>query len=89
MFSFRRARPKRSAPVKIQVVNAIELNPYSNYILFVDGDLHKRPEVESMLKDLKSHGVRNVVSFMLSGSPDEAIQVISKEKRHAPSKTRH
>jgi hypothetical protein len=81
MFSFH--KPHKRRKVKLDIINAIELKPEANYILVCDTKTFKREQVESMLKDLKRHGVRNVVSFMLSGSPDEAIQLITKEKSSA------
>lgn len=82
-------KPKSQRRVKLDIINAIELKPEANYILVVNGKDIKRPEIESMLKELKKSGVRNVVSFMLSGSPDEAIQLISKEKKHATTQRSH
>ena len=82
-------KPKRQRKVKLDIINAIELKPEANYILVCDAKTFKRAEVETMLKDLKKAGVRNVVSFMLSGSPDEAIQLITKEKKHAAKKPSH
>lgn len=73
-------KPKRQRKVKLDVINAIELKPEANYILVCDTKTFKREEIESMLKDLKKAGIRNVVSFMLSGSPDEAIELVTKEK---------
>lgn len=87
MFSFR--KPHKQRKVKLDIINAIELKPEANYILVCDTKIFKREQVESMLKDLKKSGVRNVVSFMLSGSPDDAIQLITKEKPHAAKKLSH
>lgn len=83
---FKQSKPKPAKAVKLNIINAIELKPEANYILVVDGKILKRPEVERVLKDLKKHGIRNVVSFMLSGSPDDAIQLITKEKTNGKHK---
>lgn len=82
-------QPKRERKVKLDIINAIELKPEANYILVCDTKYFKREEIESILKDLKKHGIRNVVSFMLSGSPEDAVQLITKEKPHAAKKPSH
>lgn len=68
--------------VKLDIINAIELKPECNYLLVTDKPLMNQEQIKQLLKDLKRAGVRNVVGFMLSGDPDDAVQVISKEKSH-------
>lgn len=80
---------KSAAQVKLNIVNAIELKSEANYILVADTAHFTRPELEGIMKDLRKAGVRNVVSFLLAGSPEEAVQLISKESKHATKKSRH
>ena len=47
-------KPKSQRRVKLDIINAIELKPEANYILVVNGKDIKRPEIESMLKELRS-----------------------------------
>lgn len=71
----------KSKTVKLNIINAIELKPEANYILVADNRNITQANLAKIMADLRKAGVRNVVSFMLSGSPDDAIQLISKEKR--------
>lgn len=79
-------KPERK--VRLDVINAVELKPEANYILVADHKHFSRPDMEQVMKDLRKAGVRNVVSFLLGGSPEEAVQIISKEKTHATKSTR-
>ena len=74
--------------VKLDIINAIELKPEANYVLVADANRIDRGTMLKVMADLRRAGVRNVVSFMLSGRPEDAIQVISKEKKHATVKAR-
>lgn len=81
-------KPVRERKVKLDIINTVELKPECNYLLLTDKRLMNQEQIKQLLKDLKKAGVRNVVGFMLSGDPDDAVQVISKEKpKHA--KPRH
>lgn len=79
--------PKRSRDIQI-TVRAVALDPAASYIIVANPNNMAEPAVKNLMKDLRKTGVKNVVAFMLSGSPDDAIQVIEKGKKHATSKTR-
>lgn len=81
---------RKRKPVQFNVINAVELKPEANYIIFADESSGlNRAEVQKLLHDLRKAGVRNVVSFLLSGNPDEAVQIISKEKNRATTRHRN
>lgn len=83
------SKPQPKKQVKLNVINAVELNPYSNYILICDSGVFTRKELEQVMKDIRRAGVKNVVGFMLSGNPEDSIQVIAKERKSATKKSSH
>lgn len=72
-------KPQRK--VKFDIINAIELKKECNYLLVTDKHTMNHEQIQQLLKDLKKAGIKNVVSFMLSGDPDDAVQVINEEKK--------
>jgi hypothetical protein len=67
--------------VKIDVINAIELRRDSTYILVADQRHVARDDIMFLMSDMRKSGIRNVVGFMLSGSPEESIQFVQHHKR--------
>lgn len=63
--------------VKLEIIKAIELRKDANYILIGEMDGVSRKDMETMLKQIRKAGISNVVAFMLSGNPDEAIQTVN------------
>lgn len=83
---FKRSAVPQQKPVNINVINALELHKDSTYILLADSTALSRSDMEQVMKDIKRSGVRNVVSFMLAGSPDDAIQLVERNKPRAKGK---
>lgn len=67
--------------VKIDVINAIELHEDSTYLLLADSHAVSRSDMEELMISIKKQGVRNVVGFMLGGSPDESIQLVERSNK--------
>lgn len=83
MFKFWR---KKQA-VKVEVINAIELRKDSTYILVANTTQVKQADIQSIMANMRRAGIKNVVGFMLSGAPEDAIQFVTQEKKaHATKK---
>lgn len=62
--------------VSLNVINAIELKKDSTYILVANTKTVGKEDIQTIMKDIRKAGVKNVVAFMLSGNPDEAVQFV-------------
>lgn len=72
--------------VKIDVINAIELKPDATYILVADHNAVTKADINDLMVNMRKAGVKNVIGFILGGSPEEHIQFVEHHKRKRGSK---
>lgn len=87
MYSLWRSQPQtKEKPVKLNVVNAIELKQDANYILVADSRHVTDKDMLDIIKQCKKYGVNNVVAFLMNGGGKSAVQLIDRPKPRRTTK---
>lgn len=79
MFSLRRKPPEPKA-AKLNIVNALQLQKDSNYLLLADTRHITEDELKTMIAQIRKAGIQNVVGFLLQGGKRTSVHFIDRSK---------
>lgn len=70
-------KPKPAA--KLNIINALELQKDSNYILLADTRHVTDAEMQKIISQIRKAGIRNVVGFLLQGGKKTSVHFIDRK----------
>lgn len=81
MFSFTRKPKQPTKPVKLDIINAVELKKDCNYLLLADSRHISPEEMRDVIKSARKVGVKNIAAFLMNGGDKNVVQLIDRPAR--------